>query len=342
MKIVFAASEGAPYIKTGGLGDVAQALPKALAELGHEVKVILPLYGKIKSNEKLMSKLSFVTSFDTSLSWRNQYTGIYREGEGNNPEYIFVDNEYYFCRNNGNAIHGDMDDGERFAYFSKALINALSVVGFTPDAIHCNDWQTALVPIFLRKFYPQYNKVRTVFTIHNIEYQGKMPSEFASDVLGVDEGTANAITYGDCINLMKGAIVFSDAITTVSETYATEILSEYYAHGLHYVLRENRHKLVGIVNGIDMTVFDPESDKSLYSSYNGTVEGVKAKAENKLFLQETLGLRPEKDVPVVAMITRLVSHKGMDLVACVINEIMALGVQVGRALPGKNGGRDQI
>ncbi len=327
MKILFAASEAAPYIKTGGLGDVAQALPKALAALGHEVKVILPLYGKIKNNEKLFSRLTYITDFGTPLSWRSQYTGIFREGEGNNPEYVFVDNEYYFNRGDG-PIYGHYDDGERFAFFSRAVIEVMGRLGFTPDVLHCNDWQTALVPVFLRKFYTQYKKVRTVFTIHNIEYQGKMPLEYATDVMGVDEGTAASVTYDGCINLMKGAIVTSDAVTTVSETYAGEILTEYYSHGLSPILWANKDKLFGIVNGIDMDVFDPATDKTLYANYSATVEGVKDKAKDKLFLQESLGLRPDKDAPIVAMITRLVSHKGMDLVACVINEIMALGVQV--------------
>ncbi len=328
MKILFAASEAAPYLKTGGLGDVAQALPKALAALGHEVKIVMPLYGKIKSNEKVMSALSLCGETSTRLAWRNQYTGILREGEGNNPEYIFVDNEYYFNRGDTNAIYGHFDDGERFAFFSRAVIEAMGAIDFIPNVIHCNDWQTALIPTFLRQFYPQYKKVRTVFTIHNIEYQGKMPFGYASDVLGVDEGAANALTYDGYINLMKGAIVTADAVTTVSNTYAGEILSEYYAHGLHHVLRENKDKLFGIVNGIDTAVFDPMNDKSLYANYGATVEGMKEKAKNKLFLQETLGLSPDKDAPIVAMVTRLASHKGLDLVACVINEIMALGVQL--------------
>ena len=204
MKILFTASEAAPYIKTGGLGDVGQALPSALAALGHEVKIVLPLYGKIKDNEKLMSGLTYYGQTWTPLSWRSQYTGIFREGEGKNPEYIFVDNEYYFRRGDG-PIYGHGDDGERFAFFSRAVIETMISIGFTPDVLHCNDWQTALTPIFLRKFYPKYNKVRTVFTIHNIEYQGKMPPSFASDVVGVDSDTAAALTYGDCINLMKGA-----------------------------------------------------------------------------------------------------------------------------------------
>lgn len=326
MKVIFAASEAAPYIKTGGLGDVGQALPKALASEGHNVKVILPLYKAVKDKKALFDGLTFVKAINTPLSWRNQYTGIYRTGEETNPEYIFVDNEYYFLREG--AIYGHYDDGERFAYFSRAIIEVVKALELTPDVIHCNDWQTALIPVFLRRFYPEFNKVRTVFTIHNIEYQGKMPLDYASDVLGVDAECANALTYNGCINLMKGAIVYSDAVTTVSETYSTEILSEYYSHGLHYVLRDNRDKLTGIVNGIDTEVFDPRTDKSLYAPYGATVNEFKDKAKNKLFLQETLGLIPDPNAPIVAMITRLVSHKGMDLVACVINEIMALGVQL--------------
>ncbi len=327
MKIVFAASEAAPYIKTGGLGDVGQALPKALASEGHTVKVFLPLYEAIKAKAALFEGLTFVKAVNTPLAWRNQYTGIYRTGENTNPEYIFIDNEYYFARGTG-TIYGYYDDGESFAYFSRAIIEALKALEINPDVIHCNDWQTALLPIFLRKFYPEFNKVRTVFTIHNIEYQGKMTLSFASDVLGVDPDTERALTYDDCINLMKGAIVYSDAVTTVSETYSTEILCEYYSHGLHHILRDNRDKLTGIVNGIDVEVFDPSTDKNLYTPYGATVESFKDKAKNKLFLQEKLGLIPDSKVPVVAMVTRLVSHKGMDLVACVINEIMDLGVQL--------------
>lgn len=327
MKIVFTASEAAPYIKTGGLGDVAQALPKALAALGHEVKVIIPLYGKIKNDKKVADSLEFVSAINVPLAWRSQYAGIFREGQGKNPEYIFIDNEYYFKRGE-NKIYGDFDDGERFAYFSKAVVESLDKIDFIPDVIHCNDWQTALVPVFMRKFFPQYDKVRTVFTIHNIEYQGKMPMYYSADVLGVDAATAMSLTYDGCINLMKGAIVTSDAVTTVSNTYAEEILDEYFAHGLHNVLRENKHKLFGIVNGIDQEVFNPQTDTSLYSTYGANAEGMKAKAQNKLFLQEMLGLRPEKDVPMIAMITRLVGHKGMDLVCHVIHEIMALDVQL--------------
>lgn len=328
MKILFAASEAAPYIKTGGLGDVASALPKALAAAGHEVKVILPLYGKIKHNKALFDKLSFVTDIRTPLSWRWQYTGIFREGEGKNPEYILIDNEYYFARSDSYAIYGDGDDGERFAFFSRAVIETMKTIGFTPDVIHSNDWQTAMIPVFLRAFYPQYGGIKTVYTIHNIEYQGKMPMDFAFDVLGLDNTWAARLRYDGCINLMKGAIVTSDAVTTVSQTYAEELLTEYYAHGLHAILRDNRHKLSGIVNGIDTEVFDPETDPNLYATYRATVAGMKSKAQNKLFLQESLGLRPESDVPLVAMVTRLAEHKGLDLVERVIDEMMALGIQL--------------
>ncbi len=328
MKILFAASEAAPYIKTGGLGDVAYALPKALAEAGHEVKIILPLYGVIKQNKAQMDDLTFVGAVSTPLAWRSQYTGIYREGEGHNPEYLFIDNEYYFTRSDGYAIYGDYDDGEKFAFFSRAILETMQEIEYIPDVLHCNDWQTALVPIFLRRFYPQYQGVRTIYTIHNIEYQGKMPRGFAFDVLGLGEGDANTLTYEGYINLMKGAIVTADAVTTVSETYADEILTAYYAHGLHFILRDCRDKLSGIVNGIDMELFDPAADPALFMNYNSTVAGLKGKARNKLFLQEELGLRPEADVPLVAMVGRLVSHKGLDLVEHVIDDLMATGIQL--------------
>lgn len=327
MKILFAASEAAPYIKTGGLGDVALALPKALAAAGHEVKIVLPLYGAIKRNEPLFSRLSFVSDYQTKLAWRSQYSGLFREGEGHNPEYLFIDNEYYFNRNASTRIYGDGDDGERFAFFSRALLEGLSVLGFTPDIIHCNDWQTALVPTFLRQFYPQYHGIKTVFTIHNIEYQGKMPQAFAWDVAGVDRYFTERLTYDGCINLMKGAIVEADAITTVSETYASEILGAFFGQGLHGILGENRAKLCGIVNGIDTDVFNPETDPALAVNYKGTVAGLAARQENKRFLQERLGLALDENVPIVSMVGRLVSHKGLDLVEHILHEIMALGVQ---------------
>lgn len=328
MKILFAASEAAPYIKTGGLGDVAQALPKALAAAGHEVKVILPLYGRIKADRDKMAGLIAAGELRTPLAWRNQYTGLYREGEGKNPEYLFIDNEYYFSRSDSYAIYGDYDDGEKFAYFSRAILESLPLFDFLPDIIHCNDWQTAVLPMFLRRFYPQYDRVKTVYTIHNIEYQGKMPYDFAFDVLGLDTTDAERLRYDGCVNLMKGAIVVADAVTTVSKSYANEILSPYDSHGLHYILREHQEKLTGIVNGIDTEVFDPKTDPSLFACYSATVKGRREKGRNKLFLQESLGLRPEKDTPLVAMVTRLAGHKGLDLVECVIDSMMALDIQL--------------
>ena len=328
MKILFAASEGAPYIKTGGLGDVAYALPRALAQAGHEVKIILPLYGMIKQNKAHMEVLTFVGATHTALGWRSQYAGIYREGEGHNPEYLFVDNAYYFARSGGYAVYGDYDDGERFAFFSRAILEAIQVMGYKPDVIHCNDWQTALVPVFLRTFYPTLGDIRTVYTIHNVEYQGKMPRDFAFDVLGLWEEELHALLHDGGINLMKGGIVTADAVTTVSETYARELLTEYYAHGLHFILRDCRDKLSGIVNGIDMALFDPATDPALFRNYGGTAVGLKDKARNKLFLQEELGLRPEANVPLVAMVGRLVSHKGLDLVEHVVDDLMATGIQL--------------
>ncbi len=328
MKILFAASEAAPYIKTGGLGDVAYALPRALAEAGHEVKIVLPLYGVIKENPALFDRLTFVTDIRTPLAWRSQYTGIFREGEGHNPEYIFIDNEYYFLRSKGYAIYGDYDDGEKFAFFSRAVLETMQEIGFIPDVLHCNDWQTAAIPLFLRRFYPQLMGVRTVFTIHNIEYQGKMPEGFAFDVLGLGESDADTLRYDGCVNLLKGAIVAADAVTTVSETYSGELLTEYYAHGLHHILRDQRHKLSGIVNGIDMELFDPSADPALYTTYDSSAKGFPCKARNKLFLQEKLGLRPDADAPLVAMVSRLVGHKGLDLVERVLDDMMDSSIQL--------------
>ncbi len=326
MKILFAASEASPFIKTGGLGDVGGALPKALSESGHDVRVFLPLYGRIKYNDELKKKLTFVTDFLTPLGWRNQYTGIFKYEAGENlPTYYFIDNEYYFARYGEQSIYGNYDDGEKFGFFSKAVIEALAHIDLVPDVIHCNDWQTALIPVFLRKFYPHYNGVRTVFTIHNIEYQGKMPPDFAKEILGLDDEGTNTLFYGDCVNFMKGAIVKSDAVTTVSESYAGEIQSEFFSHGLHYVLRDNSHKLYGIVNGIDPDSFDPLKDKNLALNYSW--RSFDRKKKNKLALQEELGLTPDPDVPLAVMVTRLVNHKGLDLVERVLDEI-ADGVQL--------------
>ncbi|MBR6426663.1 MAG: glycogen synthase [Clostridia bacterium] len=325
MKIAFAASEAAPFIKTGGLGDVAGALPDALAAAGHEITVFLPLYGRIKHGE-YFDRFSFVADFQTVLGWRVQYTGLftYCEGPGK-PRFCFIDNEYYFNRTEGTGIYGEPDDGERFAFFSRAVIESLSRLGFIPDVIHCNDWQTALIPVFLRVFYPEYNGVRTLFTIHNIEYQGIMPPVFAGDVAGLFGRDAESVEFGGNVNLMKGAIVRSDGISTVSQTYSREIMYEYYSHGLHNVLSSCSFKLYGIVNGIDTAVYDPATDPFIEANYSA--DNFAGKSENKKFLQQSLGLKPDAKIPLIGMVTRLASHKGIDLVERVIDEIVGCGVQ---------------
>ncbi len=326
MKIAFAASEAAPFIKTGGLADVAASLPAALAAAGHEVTVFVPLYGAIK-NGGYFKDFSFAGEFKTPLGWRNQYTGLFICQDGKNkPRFCFIDNEYYFCRTNGTGIYGEPDDGERFAFFSRAVIESFSRLGFLPDVVHCNDWHTALLPVFLREFYPQYDGIKTLFTIHNIEYQGVMPMEFAGDVAGLGEGATADLEWGGCLNLMKGAIVRSDCLTTVSRTYAEEILYEYYSHGLHRILSENRAKLRGVVNGIDTETYDPATDPFIRENYSAA--DMSGKAADKRFLQEKLGLRTDDDLPLIGMVTRLAGHKGIDLLERVIDEIAGLGIQL--------------
>lgn len=327
MKILFTASESLPFIKTGGLGDVAYALPKALADAGHEVKVIIPFYGRVKHGEALSRNINFVGETKTPLGWRNQYTGVFRYGSGgSNPEYWFIDNEYYFSRSDGYAIYGDYDDGEKFAFFSRAVLQALPLMGFDPDIIHCNDWQTALVPLFLHRFYPQYRNAKTVFTVHNIEYQGKMPPDFAFDVLGLNREDTDILNYAGCVNLMKAGIVMADAVTTVSQSYADEILGEFHSHGLHYILHDCRGKLSGIVNGIDTVQYDPARDRNLFMNYDAS--SFEKKKRNKLFLQEKLGLRPDPDAPLAVMVSRFAAHKGFDLVEAALDDIMAQGIQL--------------
>lgn len=324
MKLLYAASEAAPFVKTGGLGDVAYALPQALAEREDtDIRVFLPCYKAIKDNPAV--PLEYVTHFYMPLAWRSTYVGIFRAVVGK-VTYYLIDNEYYFYRD---AVYGDFDDGERFAYFSKAILESLQYLDFYPDVIEANDWQTALIPLYLKAFYnklPAYSNIKLVFTIHNIEYQGKVPNTFLTEVIGVDEGWRAALTYDGCINLMKGALVLSDKISTVSETYSYEIRNSYYSHGLDPVLRENEWKLQGIINGIDTRLFDPATDPNLYANYNA--DEPEKKADNKKFLQEKLGLHLRTDVPVVAMISRLVAHKGLELLEYLNHRLMDLDIQL--------------
>lgn len=325
MKIVFAASEAAPFIKTGGLGDVAQALPNVLSKYpNQEVLLFLPYYGSIKWNTDL--EVEQVAEFQMDMAWRSQYVGLMKlKSRKRKLRVYFIDNEYYFNRE---GTYGYPDDGERYAYFSKAILACLSYLGEKPDIIHCNDWQTALVPIFLHAlFQDELGSAKTVFTIHNIEYQGWTHPYFLGNVLGISENYDSVLQYKDSLNFMKGAILTCDALTTVSQTYAHEICDPYYAHGLAPVIQEHAFKLSGIVNGIDTDVFNPETDKAIDTNYN--VETVKeGKAACKKALQEQLGLAVREDVPIIGMVSRLVGHKGLDLLCSAIDELMGWDVQI--------------
>ncbi len=326
MKIVFAASEAAPFLKTGGLGDVAEALPQALSEQkGNEVCVFLPYYKKIKENPNI--KTEFVKSFAVNLAWRAQHVGVFKlKSLKRKLKVYFIDNEYYF--GGRDSVYGDGDDGERFAYFSKAILESLVELNLRPDVIHCNDWQTALIPNFLNAFYNEaLGDVKTVFTIHNIEYQGKADPYFICDTLGLPEEYTNTMLFDGCVNFMKGAVISCNALTTVSRTYAEEIKYPYFAHGLSDVISEHEFKLSGIVNGINTETNNPATDKALFANYN-LQSFKKGKSENKRAIQKKLGLPERDDVAVIGMVTRLVSHKGLDLVCAVIDELMNWDIQL--------------
>ncbi len=323
MKILYAASEAAPFVKSGGLGDVAQALPAELSKTKDvEVCVFIPYYKSIKDNPEI--QVEFVKSFAVNVAWRQEHVGIFKVvSKSKKLKYYLVDNEHYFYRD---GIYGHYDDGERFTYFSIAILEAMRQLDYFPDVIHCNDWQTALIPVLKKALYAGvYDNVRTVFTIHNIEYQGKMPNEFLQDVIGVDEYWRGTLTYDGCINFMKSAIVVADKVTTVSRTYAHEIRHAFFAHGLQNILKENEYKIVGIVNGINTDLYNPAKDTSIFENY--TAANISGKSKNKEEMQKMLGLPVNPDVPVVAMISRLVSHKGLDLVEYVMGELMERNLQ---------------
>ena len=322
MKVLFASSEAYPFAMSGGLADVAGALPKALRKRFVGCRIILPLYGTI--SEELRNKMSFVCSVTVPVSWRRQYCGVF-EAHVDGVIYYFIDNQYYFKRD---SLYGHFDDAERFAFFSRAVLEVLPHIDFKPDIIHCNDWQTALIPVYLDAFYKGaefYKDIKTVFTIHNIQYQGQYGGEILGDVLGLPEERRGIVEYGDCINFMKGAIQCADKVTTVSPTYANEILSPYYSHGLDGILKQFTYKTTGIVNGIDVDVYNPETDKLIYKNFS--VEDISGKAVNKASLQKELGLPQNPDTPLIGIVTRLVKHKGIDLVKCVFEEIVNEDVQ---------------
>ena len=322
MKVLFATSEAYPFAMSGGLADVAGALPKALRKRFVGCRIILPLYGTI--SEELRKKMTFVCHISVPVAWRMQYCGVF-EAHMNGVIYYFIDNEHYFKRE---GLYGYYDDAERYAFFSRAVLEVIPHIGFTPDIIHCNDWQTALIPQYLNAFYKQnslYANIKTVFTIHNIQHQGKYGKELYTDVLGLPEGAESILEYDGCINLMKGAIQCADKVTTVSPTYSKEILTPEYSHGLDYILRNFTYKLTGIVNGIDTEVYNPETDSLIYKNF--TVDTLEDKAVNKAELQKEMGLPERADVPVIGIVTRLVQHKGLDLVKCVFEELLQNDVQ---------------
>ena len=321
MKIAILASEGAPYAKSGGLGDVMEALPAALSRIaGNEVTLILPYYKIIKDNPKY--EVEQIAQFYVALGWRQQYAGVMKlKGRTDGVQVYFIDNLYYFGGRDG-AIYGDMDDSERFAFFSKACLDTLVCLDFIPDVIQCNDWQTAAVPTMLKAQYgPLMPHTRCMFTIHNVEYQGWAHGDFFDNVLALPWEYRGRLDMGGSVNLMKGAIETADLVTTVSESYAKELMYPYYAHGMDGVLTDASWKLTGITNGIDPNTFNPETDPALPAHYNAKTF-VKGKAACKAALQQEVGLPVKPDVPLMVMVTRLAGHKGLDLLCYIARRLL--------------------
>ena len=321
MRIAVCASEGAPYAKSGGLGDVMEALPAALQRIeGNEVALFLPYYNKIKTNAKF--PVEQVAQFRVSLGWRQQYAGLMKlTNRTDGVQVYFIDNEYYFGGRTG-AIYGDMDDGERFAYFSRACLDAMAILEYIPDVIQCNDWQTALIPTYLKSVYRDtFANTRCMYTIHNIEYQGWASGSFFDDVLGLPWEYRGTLDMGGSVNMMKGAIETADLVTTVSETYARELMYPYYAHGLDGILSGAAWKLTGITNGIDTGTFNPETDDALPAHFNADTF-LEGKAICKAELQKEVGLPVNPDVPLMVMVTRLAGHKGLDLLCYIARRLL--------------------
>lgn len=321
MKIALLASEGAPYAKSGGLGDVMEALPAALSRIeGNQVVLLLPYYKKIRENPAY--EVEQVAQFHVSLGWRQQYCGVMKlKNRRDAVQVYFLDNLYYFGARDG-AIYGDIDDGERFAYFSKACLDTLVALDFIPDVIQCNDWQTALVPTYLAaQYYPLFPGTKCMFTIHNVEYQGWADASFFDDVLALPWEYRACLDMGGAVNVMKGAIETAHMVTTVSETYSKQLMYPYYAHGMDGILSNASWKLTGITNGIDVNTFDPETDPALPSHYNAD-NFVVGKAKCKAALQEEVGLLQEPDVPLMVMVTRLAGHKGLDLLCYIARRLL--------------------
>lgn len=318
MKILFAAAECAPFVKTGGLADVIGALPKALLKQGHDVRIILPKYRTIP--ESFKAKMEHVAETGVYVSWRERYCGVEKLTYDGVPVY-FIDNEWYFDRD---GIYGYGDDGERFAFFSRAILEVLHTLDFIPDVIHVHDWHTGPVPLLLRHHYshiPEFQSVKTVFTIHNLLYQGVFPHEVLGDLLGLpdDYFTPDGLEFYGNVSYMKAGLVYADHVTTVSPTYAQEIQTEHYGYGLDGLLRSISGRLTGIVNGVDTKLYNPATDKALHATYRSNLT---KKRENKTALQQELGLPIKPDVPLIGMVTRLVEPKGLDLIMRILDELL--------------------
>lgn len=317
MKVLYVASEALPFMASGGLGDVAGSLPVALRKRLIGCRVVMPLYDGIK--QELKDTMTFVTSISVPVAWRRQYCGIF-EAKYNGVIYYLLDNQYYFKRD---GIYGYYDDAERFAFFSRAVLEMIPYIDFKPDIIHCNDWQSAMTPVYYSTMYaqsPGYENIKTVFTIHNIQYQGTYGKELISEVLGLPANSESVVEYDGDVNFMKGAIESANRVTTVSPSYASEILDPWYSHGLDTILNERSWKLSGILNGIDTVLYDPETDKDIFDNYSA--DDFKAKAKNKRCLQELMGLPQNPDTPLIGIVSRLVAHKGLDLITAVMEELI--------------------
>lgn len=323
MKILFVASEARPFIASGGLADVAGSLPKALCDSGNECRVVIPLYKNIP--QQFREKMEFVRNFNVPLAWRNQYCGVFKMCH-QGVVYYFLDNEYYFKRDN---LYGYYDDAERFAFFSKASMEMLNYIDYAPDIVHTNDWHTALVPVYLNTFYrsvPKYHDIKTVFTIHNIQYQGQYGMEIAWDVLGIPEYQHPILEYNGCLNMMKAAIVQVNVVNTVSPSYAVEIHDPWFSHGLDPILNMKGNRVIGILNGIDVAANDPKTDQDIYKNYD--IKTLEDKKVNKAELMKEMGLEPNEDRMLIGMVTRFASHKGLDLVKYIFDDLMRDNVSV--------------
>ncbi len=323
MNVLYAIGEANPFIAAGGLGKVAASFTRSIREKLINCRLVIPLYSDIP--DSMRSKMKYIANISVPVGWRQQYCGIF-EAHVNGTIYYFIDNEYYFKRS---GIYGHYDDGERFAFFSRAVLEMLRFINYPPDILHCNDWQTALIPVYRKLLYgemEEYKNIKTVFTIHNLLYQGQFGKDVFPDILGLNSWDLPVLEFNGCINLMKGAVETADAVTTVSRSYAREIMEPCYGNGLDKILRNNSSKITGITNGIDTQMYDPETDDSILKNYS--CNDISGKAMNKTALQKLFNLPVEETIPVIGMVTRLVDQKGLDLVRAVIEEILCSRIQM--------------